>query len=348
MSNYRFIQVDPPKEELLLPANMVDFGIRRDNKTETSASIVFTSSVASFTGIVPGDFIELSIVNIETFVETKLSSFEIASVVSVNEVETIVYDLNIEREKDLILDNLTKYKFVQTYISKLYKLPTNNFSLQLKTDNIIRYYEDPVDKTIMYIDLADSNSICSSSGTANTYGEFQDYGGVSILALTTAYADWTSGSIGLNSNITLTSSPNKFTIITPGIYKITSAISVSSSAANRTLTFAIHNNGAELPETVTTRGFQSSGASGSIAMADIIEFAAGDEVTLAVKADAATDMTINNITTTMTLVSSLGTTACSDVWEHDRSNLNIVTLNNTDKLPFHNIVPYLNSIFLGE
>ena len=346
MSNYRFIQVDPPKEELTLPANIIDFREELSVKTEDSMSLKFISTVATFTGVVVGDLLEIRNTDKETLVEKSLGIVEVGIVVSANEIETITYDTSYKSNLDLI--NNFRAKESSEEVSKLYKLPTNNFSLQIKSDNIVRYYEDPVDKTIMYIDLVNSNSICSSSGTANTYGEFQDYGGVSVLALTTAYADWTSGSIGLNSNITLTSSPNKFTIITPGIYKITSAISVSSSAANRTLTFAIHKNGAELPETVTTRGFQSSGASGSISMADIIEFAAGDEVTLAVKADAATNMTINNITTTMTLVSSLGTTACSDVWEHDRSNLNIVTLNNTDKLPFHNIVPYLNSIFLGE
>jgi hypothetical protein len=42
-----------------------------------------------------------------------------------------------------------------------------------------------------------------------------------------------------------------------------------------------------------------------------------------------------------------GTSSCTDVWGHDRASLGIVTLNNTDKIPMHNIVPYLNSIFLG-
>ena len=205
MSNHRFIQVDPPKEELILPVDINDFSYIRDMKTETVLTLIFTSTVATFTGIAPGDFIQLSIVHKETLIEKFLSTFEIATVTSVNEVETIPYDIDSAKNRKLTINNLDGFINPDYVISKVYKLPTNSFSLQVKTDSIIRYYEDPVDKTIMYLDVVDSDSICGH-----------------------------------------------------------------------------------------------------------------------------------------------GTGGCTEVWEHDRDNLGIVTLNDTNRTPMHNIVPYLNSIFIDS
>lgn len=346
MSNHRFIQVDPPKEELTLPADPNDLSFVNENKGVDSESIIFTSTVATFAGILPGDFIQTSMVNKDTSVETLYFIMEVAAVPSVNSIETILYNVDSDY-KILDLEYFTTN--IDSNAQKIYKLPTNNFSLQVKTDSIVRYYEDPVDKTIMYLDLIESGSVCSITGNTNvdTYGEFQDYGG-STLALTTSYTDWTSGAAGLSSNITMTTSPNKFTIITPGTYKLEGSFSISSSAANQDITLGISKNGAVLPETENERHFQSAGAGGSISIVDLIEVAVGDEITLSVKASAATTMTINNISLNIKLLSNTGVaSACSDVWGHDRASLGIVTLNNTDKLPCHNIVPYLNSIFLG-
>ncbi len=347
MSNHKFIQVSPPKEELTLPASMGDFLIATNTKSDVTVDFTFTSTVSTFTGVNIGDFLQMSFANPDTFVETFMGIVEVASVASVNEITTSVLSTEVLLEKKTI-DAMSEFRGKQ--VQKLYKLPTNNFSLQIKTDSIVRYYEDPVDKTIMYLDLIESNSVCSITGNTNivTYGEFQDYGGGSTLALTTSYTDWTSGAAGLSSNITMTTSPNKFTIITPGTYKLEGSFSISTSSANRDITLAISKNGAVLPETENERHFQSSGSGGSISIVDLIEVAVGDEITVSVKADTATTMTINNISLNIKLLEDTGgTSSCSDVWEHDRASLGIVTLNNTDKLPMHNIVPYLNSIFLG-
>lgn len=201
MSNHRFIQVDPPKEELVLPASMVDFIISSDTKSEETVDFTFTSTVSTFTGVNIGDFLQMSFANPDTFVETFMGIVEVASVASVNEITTSVLSTAVFLERKTI-DAMSEFRGKQ--VQKLYKLPTNNFSLQVKTDSIIRYYEDPVDKTIMYLDVVDSASICGH-----------------------------------------------------------------------------------------------------------------------------------------------GTGGCTEVWEHDRDNLGIVTLNNTNRTPMHNIVPYLNSIFLG-
>ena len=207
MSNNTFIQVDPPKEELTLPANIVDFEIIPITKSSTTASIQFKSTVATFTGVLVGDFIELSIVDKNTLVETKLFSLEVSAVTSASDIESASVDVTLDRYKE-IFDSDTDWTYFRRsdIIPKIYKLPTNNFNLQIKSDSIVRYYEDPVDKTIMYIDVLESPSICGNGG--------------------------------------------------PGV--------------------------------------------------------------------------------------------CVDIWGHDRASLGIVTLNNTDKIPMHNIVPYLNSIFLGS
>ena len=202
MSNHKFIKVDPPKEELTLPADPDDLSFVNENKGVDSESIIFTSTVATFAGILPGDFIQTSMVNKDTSVETLYFIMEVAAVPSVNSIETIIYNVDSDY-KILDLEYFTTN--IDSNTQKIYKLPTNNFSLQVKTDSIVRYYEDPVDKTIMYIDTLESPSICGNGG--------------------------------------------------PGV--------------------------------------------------------------------------------------------CVDIWGHDRASLGIVTLNNTDKLPMHNIVPYLNSIFLG-
>lgn len=184
MSNHKFIQVEPPKEELTLSADPLDFTYLVNVKTDTIFSITLTSTVASFTGISVGDFVGFSNIDKETDVETALGNFEISAVTSVNEVETVNYNIELRRDHALT-DILQSFRF-PTPSHKLYKLPTNNFSLQVKTDSIVRYYEDPVDKTIMYLDLIESGSVCSITGNTNvdTYGEFQDYGGGSTLALT--------------------------------------------------------------------------------------------------------------------------------------------------------------------
>jgi len=201
MSNHRFIQVDPPKEELTLPADPNDLSFVNENKGVDSESIIFTSTVPTFAGILPGDFIQTSMVNKDTSVETLYFIMEVAAVPSVNSIETIIYNVDSDY-KILDLEYFTTN--IDSNTQKIYKLPTNNFSLQVKTDSIVRYYEDPVDKTIMYLDVIDSASICGH-----------------------------------------------------------------------------------------------------------------------------------------------GTGACTEVWGHDRASLGIVTLNNTNRTPMHNIVPYLNSIFLG-
>ena len=348
MSNHKFIQVEPPKEELTLPASISDFTALSDAKGNTIFSVKMTSTVATFTGIGVGDYVELTVTDKNTLIERSLAVLKIQTITSVNDVESEFLDSTLTINSK-ILENLSD--FITEYSTpKIYKLPTNSFSLQVKTDSIVRYYEDPVDKTIMYLDLTESGSVCSITGNTNvdTYGEFQDYGGGSTLALTSSYTDWTSGAVGLNSNITMTTSPNKFTIVTPGTYKLEGSFSISTSSANRDITLAISKNGAVLPETENERHFQSSGSGGSISIVDLIEVAVGDEITVSVKANSATTMTINNISLNIKLLSNTGgTSACSDVWGHDRASLGIVTLNNTDKLPCHNIVPYLNSIFLG-
>ena len=117
----------------------------------------------------------------------------------------------------------------------------------------------------------------------------------------------------------MTTSPNKFTIVTPGTYELGGSFSISSSSANKNITLAISKNGAVLPETENERHFQSSGAGGSISIVDLIEVAVGDEITLSVKADTATTMTINNISLNIKLLEDTGgTSSCSDVWGHDR------------------------------
>ena len=202
MSNHRFIQVEPPKEELTLPVSTSDFTITIDAKSGSTFTVILTSTVATFTGIVVGDYVQLTITDKNTLVEKLLGTLQIQTVTSVNEVETGALDGTLLVNSNLSVD---LYDFVtDTFIRKIYKLPDNNFSLQVKTDSIVRYYEDPVDKTIMYIDTLESPSICGH-----------------------------------------------------------------------------------------------------------------------------------------------GAGSCADVWGHDRASLGIVTLNNTDKIPIHNIVPYLNSIFLG-
>ena len=353
MSNYRFIQVDPPKEELILPVDINDFSYMRDTKTETVLTLVFTSTVATFTGIAPGDFIQLSIVHKETLIEKFLSTFEIATVTSVNEVETIPYDIESDKNKKLTINNLDSFINPDYVISKVYKLPTNSISVQLRTDNIIRYYQDPEDDSIMYIDLDSNNDLCSSLiSNQNTYGEFKDYGAINTLALTSTYTDWTSGSIGENNNITMTSSPNTFTIVTPGVYRLESSICMSSSVNNVDISCVISKNGAALLETEGTGHFQSSGLTGTGSKTHLLDLAAGDQITLSFKSNPNTTITINNISLNMNLLSaSSGSGSGSsntDIWGFDRSNPNIVTLNNTNKLPYHNIVPYLNSIFLDS
>jgi len=202
MSNHKFIQVDPPKEELTLPANMIDFLISADTKSEETSEYTFTSTVSTFTGVSALDLLQMSFVDPDTFVETFMGIVEVASVASTQEITTSVLSTAVLLERKAI-DAMSEFRGKE--VPKLYKLPTNNFSLQVKTDSIVRYYEDPVDKTIMYIDTLESPSICGNGG--------------------------------------------------PGV--------------------------------------------------------------------------------------------CVDIWGHDRASLGIVTLNNTDKIPMHNIVPYLNSIFLG-
>ncbi len=200
MSNHRFIQVDPPKEELTLPATIADLEINQDFKSLNLLGYTFKSPVATFTGVVVGDFLQLSFKDPDTDIETFLGTVEVSVVTSVNEIEIAAFDQTVLKNIE-IMKGISLYRSLE--IPKLYKLPTNNFSLQIKTDSIVRYYEDPVDKTIMYIDTLESSSICGH-----------------------------------------------------------------------------------------------------------------------------------------------GTGACQHVWGHDRASLGIVTLNNTDKIPMHNIVPYLNSIFL--
>ncbi len=189
MSNYRFIQVDPPKEQLTLPSsNIVTF--------------TFTSTVATFTGVSSRDLLQMSFVDPNTFIETFMCIVEVDSVASVNEITTSVLNISIPAQRKIVTE-ISDFRSKE--FQRLYKLPTNNFSLQVKTDSIIRYYEDPVDKTIMYLDVVDSASICGH-----------------------------------------------------------------------------------------------------------------------------------------------GTGACTEVWGHDRTSLGIVTLNNTNRTPMHNIVPYLNSIFIDS
>ena len=202
MSNHKFIQVDPPKEELTLPADMIDFLISADTKSDETSEYTFTSTVSTFTGVSALDLLQMSFVDPDTFVETFMGIVEVASVASTQEITTSVLSTAVLLERKAI-DAMSEFRGKE--VPKLYKLPTNNFSLQVKTDSIVRYYEDPVDKTIMYIDTLESPSICGNGG--------------------------------------------------PGV--------------------------------------------------------------------------------------------CVDIWGHDRASLGIVTLNNTDKIPMHNIVPYLNSIFLG-
>ena len=202
MSNHKFIQVEPPKEELTLPASISDFTALSDAKGNTLFSVKMTSTVATFTGIGVGDYVELTVTDKNTLIERSLAVLKIQTITSVNDVESEVLDSTLTINSK-ILENLSD--FITEYSTpKIYKLPTNSFSLQVKTDSIVRYYEDPVDKTIMYIDTLESPSICGNGG--------------------------------------------------PGV--------------------------------------------------------------------------------------------CVDIWGHDRASLGIVTLNNTDKIPMHNIVPYLNSIFL--
>lgn len=349
MSNHRFIKVDPPKEALTLPADINDFSYTRDMKTETVLTLIFTSTVATFTGVAPGDLIQLSIVNKETLIEKFLSTFEIATVTSVNEVETIPYDINSDKNRKLTIDNLDGFINPNYVTSKLYKLPTNNFSLQIKSDNIVRYYEDPVDKSIMFMDLVESGNICSTTRRSqDTYGEFHDFSGSNTLALTTSYTEWQTGTADNFNNMTLSSAPVKFTIDEEGVYKFDGSFAIETGTVNRTISAAIFINGALYASSEVSRAFSGASIAGSFSITTLVDLNEGDEVTVEFKADAAVTITFINVSTNMTLLEGLGSTVCVDVWEHDRNNLNIVTLNNTDKLPFHNIVSYLNSFFLGS
>jgi hypothetical protein len=207
MSNHKFIQVEPPKEELPLPipANFFEFGFFVENKSKSILVLSVTSPTSTFSTVTPGDFIEFSSTDPVTLIETVIGTMEVATFNTDGTrtmVESIPLDSTLESTTKFI-DNTGRFRR-PNILPKVYKLPTNNFSLQVKTDSIVRYYEDPVDKTIMYLDVVDSASICGH-----------------------------------------------------------------------------------------------------------------------------------------------GTGACTEVWGHDRASLGIVTLNNTNRTPMHNIVPYLNSIFLG-
>jgi hypothetical protein len=347
MSNHRFIQVDPPKEELTLPANIVDFREELSVKAEDNMSLKFISTVATFTGIVVGDLLEIRNTDKETLIEKSLGIVEVGSVVSVNEIETITYDTSYKSNSDLI--NNFRATDSSEEASKLYKLPTNNFSLQIKSDNIVRYYEDPVDKSIMFMDLVESGNICSTTRRSqDTYGEFHDYGGGNTLALTTSYTKWQTGTADNFNNMTLSSAPVKFTIDEEGIYKFDGSFAIETGTVNRTISAAIFINGSIYASSEVSRTFSGASTAGSFSITTLVDLNEGDEVTVEFKADAAVTITFLNVSTNMTLLEGLGSTVCVDVWEHDRNNLSIVTLNNTDKLPFHNIVPYLNSFFLGE
>jgi hypothetical protein len=350
MSNYRFIQVDPPKEQLTLPSRIVDFAISSTAITEELLTFTFTSTSATFTGVSSKDLLQMSFVDPNTFIETFMCIVEVASVASVNEITTSVLNTSIPEQRKIITEIS---EFRSKDFQRLYKLPTNNISVQVRTDNITRYYQDPEDDSIMYIDLDSNNDLCSSLiGNQNTYGEFKDYGAINTLALTSTYTDWTSGSIGENNNITMTSSPNTFTIVTPGVYRLESSICMSSSVNNVDISCVISKNGAALLETEGTGHFQSSGLTGTGSKTHLLDLAAGDQITLSFKSNINTTITINNISLNMNLLSaSSGSGSGSsntDIWGFDRSNPNIVTLNNTNKLPYHNIVPYLNSIFLDS
>ena len=349
MSNHRFIKVDPPKEELTLPANIDDFVITRNPKTEDIVSIVFTSTVATFTGVSVGDFIQLSIIDKKTDIETFLATFEISVVTSPTDVETVSYDISIDKNRQFVIYNIDDFNNPEFYESKVYKLPTNNFSLQIKSDNIVRYYEDPVDKSIMFMDLVESSNICSTTRRSqDTYGEFHDFSGSNTLALTTSYTEWQTGTADNFNNMTLSSAPVKFTIDEEGIYKFDGSFAIETGTVNRTISAAIFINGAIYASSEVSRTFSGASTAGSFSITTLVDLNEGDEVTVQFKADAAVTITFINVSTNMTLLEGLGSTVCVDVWEHDRNNLHIVTLNNTDKLPFHNIVPYLNSFFLGD
>jgi len=347
MSNHRFIKVEPPKEELTLPANISDFTIQVDAKAIDIFSVKLTSTVATFTGIGVGDYVELTVTDKNTLIERSLAVLKIQTVTSVNDVESDVYNSKINNNYKIpenLLDFITDYS-----IPKIYKLPTNNFSLQVKTDNIVRYYEDPVDKSIMFMDLIESGNICSTTRRSqDTYGEFHDFIGSNTLALTTSYTEWQTGSADNFNNMTLSSAPVKFTIDEEGIYKFDGSFSIETDTNNREVFAAIFINGAIYASSEVSRAFSGSSSTGSFSITTLVDLNEGDEVTIEFKSDAAVTITFINVSTNMTLLEGLGSTVCVDVWEHDRNNLNIVTLNNTDKLPFHNIVPYLNSFFLGD
>lgn len=346
MSNHRFIKVDPPKEELTLPVDPNDLSVITTPKGPNTASIVFTSTVATFTGVSVGDFIQTSLVRKDNSIEKLYFIMEVAAVPSVNSIETISYE--IESNNDLLS---IEYYVTDLGINtqKLYKLPTNNFSLQIKSDNIVRYYEDPVDKSIMYMDLIESGNICSTTRKSqDTYGEFHDFIGSNTLALTTSYTEWQTGTADNFNNMTLSSAPVKFTIDEEGIYKFDGSFSIETDTNNREVFAAIFINGAIYASSEVSRAFSGSSSTGSFSITTLVDLNEGDEVTIEFKSDAAVTITFINVSTNMTLLEGLGSTVCVDVWGHDRNNLNISTLNNTDKLPFHNIVPYLNSLFLGD
>ena len=109
MSSHRFIQVDPPKEELVLPASMVDFSIINTEKSDVAAEYTFISTLSTFTGVNIGDFLQMSFVNPDTFVETLTGIVEVASVVSTNEITTSVLSSEVFLEQKVI-DAITEFR----------------------------------------------------------------------------------------------------------------------------------------------------------------------------------------------------------------------------------------------
>ncbi len=130
------------------------------------------------------------------------------------------------------------------------------------------------------------------------YGEFNDrLSPSSTLLLTTSagFSEWTTGTAGVSRQVTLTTSPNKFTIIEDGDYKLSCSFSVSSLSANTVISAAIFVDNVIVSNSRVERSFQSTNSSGAFSISDMRTMTAGEAVTLRFATDNDTTMTINNI-----------------------------------------------------
>ena len=168
---------------------------------------------------------------------------------------------------------------------------------------------------------ADSN-VTGPTGPAGAvtgstaYGEFNDRETPSsTLSLTVSggFSTWTTGTAGVSRQVTLTTSPNTFTIIEDGDYKLSCSFSVSSLSANTVISAAIFVDGVIVSNSRVERSFQNTNASGAFSISDMRTMTAGEAVTLRFATDNDTTMTINNISFNIIKLVGSGVTGATGV-----------------------------------